>query len=209
MAEIKFCPKCGKERFDNSVKVCESCGFEFEKQDSSKGLIIALIIIAVLVMSFPILAIVAALTIPSLVNRQQNLTAQVKIRKSIASYETMTGAYMAEYEKKSFANALTPNCDNANKYFKFVTQDRCNFEMADGSYWEFDPYTGNATIKDNKTKPTYGVVVWTADGLVNSMKSYPKGYKFKFHGDSPQCVYSAGEFLNKTSHELNECTYKK
>ena len=209
MAEIKFCPKCGKERFDNSVKVCESCGFEFEKPDSSKGLIIALIIIAVLVMSFPILAIVAALTIPSLVNRQENLTAQVKIRKSIASYETMTGTYMAEYEKKSFANALTPNCDNANKYFKFVSQDGCNFEMADGSYWEFDPKTGNVAVTDKKDYPTYGVIMWTKNGSVNSLKDRPEVNEDKMPSNNPKCIYISWDFLNKTSHELNKCTYKK
>ncbi len=209
MAELKFCPKCGKERLDSSVKVCEGCGFEFEKKDTSKGFIIAIIVIALILPSLSIMGVVAALTIPTLVNRQNQLAAQVKIKKSIASYEAITAAYMAEYEKKSFANVLTPNCDNAQKYLKFISQDNCNFEMIDGSYWEFDPSTGYAAVTDKKDYPIYGVVLWAMEGTVNSTENHPSVSELKFPSNNPKCILFAQNFLKASPQKLRECTYKR
>ena len=32
---VKFCPECGKEQHDDSVKYCSNCGFDFSKVESN------------------------------------------------------------------------------------------------------------------------------------------------------------------------------
>ena len=55
--------------------------------------------LAEVLITLSILGVVAALTIPSLVNRQSDLAAQVKLKKAISNYEDVIGTYMAENEK--------------------------------------------------------------------------------------------------------------
>ena len=209
MSELKFCPKCGKEKLDNAQKVCDACGFEFEKGNTPKWLIILLIIIAGTPILLFFLGIAAALTLPALVTRYENSTAQYKIKKAIVDYEKLTAQYMEENNKSSFANALTPNCDNANKYFRIMNQDGCNFETTDGAYWEFNPKTGNASVTDNISRPMHGVLLWTKDGTINDSKVRPNQEELKYSSHFVKCFMSANDFLSKTSSELYKCAQKR
>ena len=125
--------------------------------------------LAEVLITLSILGVVAALTIPSLVNRQSEMAAIVKLKKAISQYESVAEVYMAENEATKFDVA----CDKLNEYFKIVdkTDDGCQFTTADGVAWVFgstDDDKGNAIAYDSAKSPRYGVVLWTNNGLVNS-----------------------------------------
>ena len=60
--------------------------------------------LAEVLITLSILGVVAALTIPSLVNRQSEMAAIVKMKKAISQYEQVVEVYMAENEAKDFSN---------------------------------------------------------------------------------------------------------
>ncbi len=133
--------------------------------------------LAEVLITLSILGVVAALTIPSLVNRQNELAAITKMKKAISTYESVAEVYMAENEATRFNVA----CANLGQYFKQVEgAGTCRFTTADGVVWVFGnnevenspatSSTGNAVIFDSKA-PRYGVLLWTKAGLVNSTQS--------------------------------------
>ena len=205
MAEIKFCPKCGVERVEGAKKC--SCGYEYPKK-GLPGCVIALIVVVVL---FPVLlsffGIIAALTVPTLVNRQNDLAAITRLRKSIANYEDVAAIYMIENDKKSLAYAFGSNCDGIDEYFKAYEREGCNFETIDGTYWEIDPYTGNAAITDKKYDPLYGVVLWTGNGTVNDETNIPSNLKMP--STQPlNCTFYPRTFLEAQISQLKEMCKK-
>ena len=128
--------------------------------------------LAEVLITLSILGVVAALTIPSLVNRQNEMAAIVKLKKAISTYESVVEVYMAEEEATSFDVA----CEKLGNYFKQVTGvGECTFTTADGVQWRFgdtaDETRGNAVIFDSATSPRYGVVLWTKAGLANSKQT--------------------------------------
>jgi prepilin-type N-terminal cleavage/methylation domain-containing protein len=130
--------------------------------------------LAEVLITLSILGVVAALTIPSLVNRQSDLAAQVKLKKAISSYEDFGAQYMAETGKASLRDLVntTPTaCSELANYFKIVTEgkDKCNFVTADGAAWSFDSTTGFATVADSAKSPRYAVSLWAQNGQVNGL----------------------------------------
>ena len=133
--------------------------------------------LAEVLITLSILGVVAALTIPSLVNRQSDLAAQVKLKKAISNYEDVIGVYMAESEDADAKNMLTDNnCSKVTDYFKVTegptVQDTkyCDFVTADGVAWRIDTTTGNASITDNAkaNSARYAVTMWNANNRVNA-----------------------------------------
>ena len=127
--------------------------------------------LAEVLITLSILGVVAALTIPSLVNRQSEMAAIVKMKKAISQYEQVVEVYMAENEATDFSGAAT-SCDTLKNYFKMVesTTDAnagCVFKTADGVVWGINT-TGNAVVYDSVKSPRFGVVMWARNGLVNS-----------------------------------------
>ena len=120
--------------------------------------------LAEVLITLSILGVVAALTIPALVNRNSDIAAQTKLKKAIAAYETFAAVYMAENE----AADLTGITDaQIGQYFKQVTgAGTKSFTTADGAYWEFGN-NGNAVVTDAQDSPRYGVILWNANGQVN------------------------------------------
>lgn len=125
------------------------------------------------------MGVVAALTIPSLVNRQSDLAAQTKLKKAIATYETAAGTYMAESGKADTSAWLSPatgddkaKCTNVGNYFKVVAtlsgSNNCTFTTSDGTYWTFNGESGFAVAYDADKAPRYGVLMWVNDGNVNT-----------------------------------------
>ena len=133
--------------------------------------------LAEVLITLSILGVVAALTIPSLVNRQSDLAAQTKLKKAIANYENVMAVYMAENETTSAEGMLGDDCANLTEYFKVVEQDDdndCNFTTADGVYWSLDDGTGFAAVADSKTAPRYAVTMWVKEGQVNGTQTNPE-----------------------------------
>ena len=102
--------------------------------------------LAEVLITLSILGIVAALTIPSLVNRQSDLAAQVKLKKAIATYENVVGVYMVEKEATNAAGLIlndagaAVSCAQLSNYFKIVegptpANNGCDFVTADGAAW--------------------------------------------------------------------------
>ncbi|MBQ7450253.1 prepilin-type N-terminal cleavage/methylation domain-containing protein [bacterium] len=129
--------------------------------------------LAEVLITLSILGVVAALTIPSLVNRQNELAAITKLKKAISTYESVVEVYMAEEEATNFAGAADGGCTELQQYFKMTQNNNaaanatCIFTTADGALWAISK-EGNAIVYDSARSPRYGVVMWTAGGLANS-----------------------------------------
>ena len=138
--------------------------------------------LAEVLITLSILGVVAALTIPALVNRNSDIAAQTKLKKAIAAYETAMAVNMAENES---ASAVFADCKALGAYFKQVDgATTCKFTTADGAYWVFEDVTknpgeateshtitGSALVFDAKDAPRYGVTLWNANGRVNAIGS--------------------------------------
>ena len=140
--------------------------------------------LAEVLITLSILGVVAALTIPNLVNRQSDIAAQTKLKKAITNYHDVVEVYMIENETQTAgapdgtaatvaSSMMGANCANAGDYFKITERTDCVFKTADGARWQFDPITGNALVTDTGSidgteHSRYGVVLWNANGFVNS-----------------------------------------
>lgn len=126
--------------------------------------------LAEVLITLSILGVVAALTIPSLVNRQSEMAAIVKLKKAISTYESVAEVYMAEEEATDLSGMAGDNCANLTNYFKIVNGSGCTFTTGDGVLWNFNA-SGNAVVLDSVKSPRYGVVMWAKNGLVNSKQT--------------------------------------
>ncbi len=132
--------------------------------------------LAEVLITLSILGVVAALTIPTLVNRYTDAGAQAKMKKAIRDYENFAAAYMAENEA---TNLNDLGCANIGQYMKIARQvnGNCDFVTADGTRFIFqdtktvskadDPIGGGVVVFDSETAPRYGVVMWAKNGIVN------------------------------------------
>ena len=128
--------------------------------------------LAEVLITLSILGVVAALTIPSLVNRQSEMAAIVKLKKAISQYEQVTEVYMAENEAQNFSGASS-TCATLKNYFKMVTDNNnttagsgCVFTTADGVVWSING-NGYAVAYDSKS-PKYAVAMWAEGGAANT-----------------------------------------
>ena len=142
---------------------------------NDNGVIIVIIAVIIMFSLLPVLGIVAALTIPSLVNRQSDLASLVKMKKAVSQYEIVTELYMAENDKKNLRSFAGQDCENLGNYFKiYKTDGNCSFETADEIYWQFDPSNGSAVVSDKKQNPKYTIRMGVcSDGSINCPQEYP------------------------------------
>ena len=128
--------------------------------------------LAEVLITLSILGVVAAMTIPTLVNRQSDIAAQTRLKKAISNYHDLVEIYMLENGTSDAGGMMGNSCANAEQYFKITSKESgnaCAFTTADGARWEFTPATGNAVVTDSATgTPRYAVVLWNAAGFVNS-----------------------------------------
>ena len=151
--------------------------------------------LAEVLITLSILGVVAALTIPALVNRNSDIAAQTKLKKAIAAYETAAAVYMAESGKANtdawLSDKGTASCDNVGSYFKIVNTvagtNNCEFTTSDGVLWRFNGTSGYAVAYDSAKGPRYGVVMWTTDGNVNS-STYATINQTKVEGEEEKDV---------------------
>lgn len=179
---ILYCNLLGQYTY-NAIKRNENIDPETVPNTISKDGTAVVVVTVAAVYILIILAIAAALVIPSLINRQSDLAATVKMKKAIANYEDVAAVYLIENTPKGAKNAeakpslkgLTgKNCENLNNYFKVISQQGCSFTTADGVYWEFDPEKGSAIILDSGYNARYAVQVGQCkDGTINCADEYP------------------------------------
>ena len=176
--------------------------------------------LAEVLITLSILGVVAALTIPTLVNRQSDLAAQTRIRKAISAYEDMASIYMAENDSARVDLA----CAGLGEYFKQVNGGgTCDFTTADGVRWVFgnsaadaDPGNqGNVIVYDSANAPRYAVVMWAKAGEANGtgnnnggnargpvaaeLPAVPANQVAPLHG-----YFSSNNFMNLTSAQLQD-----
>ena len=129
--------------------------------------------LAEVLITLSILGIVAALTIPSLVNRQSDMAAIVKLKKAISTYEQAAGVYMVENEATDFSGAAA-DCDTMKTFFKVVkdndSNSGCIFTTGDGALWIFTA-SGNPVVMDSARKPRFAVTMYAEGGEVNATGS--------------------------------------
>ena len=130
--------------------------------------------LAEVLITLSILGVVAALTIPSLVNRQSEMAAIVKIKKAISQFEQVAEVYMAEEEAQNIDGMIGAGCANLTNYFKVVKTgaNDCNITTADGVNWVFkyDATNGSSVIAydSDATTPKYGALMWATEGSANT-----------------------------------------
>ena len=87
-----------------------------------------------------VLGIVAILTIPSVLKKYQESQARMKIKKSMAAYDTAINKMVIENDLRGESAlrdwANSNNCENSTEYFKKVERDGCIFKTADGVWWD-------------------------------------------------------------------------
>ena len=95
-----------------------------------------------------VLGVIAALTVPQLVRRQQETANRVKFKKAVTSYESVMNKIAIMNDLKSndaiknwaTKDGTISDCSVAYNYFKSVkdlsTNSKCKFKTADGVYWD-------------------------------------------------------------------------
>ncbi len=94
-----YCPKCGKKNDDNAYK-CTRCGTVIQGEKKSKTAVIVLVIAGIAVGFFILLAILAAIAIPSFVGyraKARDAMAQAEVKNAC----TAAAAFFMEHPNKT------------------------------------------------------------------------------------------------------------
>lgn len=134
--------------------------------------------LAEVLITLSILGVVAAITIPSVINHQSDMAALVKMKKSISQFEKFAETYMIEND----TNDLTGlSCDYIESNFKIVEKinNYCaTFKTADGVVW-FLPHSNFAMIFDSEKNPKFSTIMWVSNRQVDSLNELPgEFYRF-------------------------------
>ncbi len=122
------------------------------------------------------------MTIPSLVNRQDDVASKVRIKKSIANYEDVAAVYMIEEsdrqkrDVKDLKDFAGPNCENVEKYFNINTMySPCSFTTYDGVFWQVNPNDGSVIVADRYDSPRYIINMGVCEnGQINCDAQFPQ-----------------------------------
>jgi len=99
--------------------------------------------LAEVLITLTILGVVAAITIPTLINRQNEVAAKTKVKKAIRDFEQVATSYMAENSVQNI-DAVT-NSSTYTNYFKVASGSVTSFKTSDGVYWALEGTGDNAT----------------------------------------------------------------
>ena len=103
-----------------------------------------------------ILGIVAAITIPSLINHYKEVSNRTKVKKAMATYEKALNQMVIDYDIKSdlaLGNAFPLNdCSKTSEYFKIAEGSDCRFKTSDGIWWDISSIKKPIIILDKKFK---------------------------------------------------------
>ena len=136
-----------------------------------------------------ILGVVAAITVPMLINKQMEAANRTKVKKAMATYEKALNQMIIENDiKGDVAQLNDATCSKTKVYFKAVeTQGDCRFKTSDRVWWDItnienpiimlkDEYkttdlntetTGlKALAQSSENKEVFGMVGRFADGVL-------------------------------------------
>ena len=104
-----------------------------------------------------ILGVVAAITIPALINRQQEAANRTKLKKAMTVYEKALNNMIIENDLKTNQSIIDFGaeggaCANTTTYFKKVEGDGCRFKTADRIWWDISDIQNPLIILNDKKK---------------------------------------------------------
>ena len=86
-----------------------------------------------------ILGVVAAITIPAMIQKYIEATNRTKVKKAMAAYEKAIWQMVVENGNSaisSWADGIANNCANTTIFFKKIQGEGCRFKTSDGVWWD-------------------------------------------------------------------------
>ena len=84
-----------------------------------------------------ILGVVAAITLPYLIQKDIEATSRVKVKKAMAAYEKAVNQMVLENNIAGSIKAWAGSgCSETSKYFKIISGGNCRFQTSDKVWWD-------------------------------------------------------------------------
>ena len=124
----------------------------FARNDSKAAFTLAETLI-----TLTILGVIAAITVPMLINKQIEAANRTKVKKAMAVYEKAFNQMIIDYDIKSssaLANEFPVDydCTKFAKYFKITEGSGCRFKTSDGVWWDISSISKPIIILDKNYK---------------------------------------------------------
>ena len=102
-----------------------------------------------------ILGVVAAITVPMLINKQMEAANRTKVKKAMTNYEKALSQILVENDIKSDIRTFFSDCSETTKYFKKIeSKNDCVFKTADKIWWNIADIGNPIIMLDDKYKDT-------------------------------------------------------
>ena len=116
-----------------------------------------------------ILGVVAAITVPSLINKQMESANRTKLKKAMATYEKALNQMIIDNDIKSDVSALNGNtCETTRPYFKSIENGytNCQFKTAVRIWWDIsDIQNPIISLKDEITTANFATMKTNAQSF--------------------------------------------
>ena len=142
-----------------------------------------------------ILGVVAAITLPYLIQKYNEATNRTKVKKAMAAYEKVVGQMVVENNIAGSIKSIFPfgQCDESSKYFKTINilagYHNCRFQTSDKVWWD---------ISDIE-RPVISVNGELSDELVDMIRSNPEEFM-----DDETMFMLFGEYDNNGILRIND-----
>ena len=122
-----------------------------------------------------ILGVVAAITVPMLINKQMESANRTKLKKAMAVYEKALNQMIIDNDVKGdIASALnTTDCTITSPYFKKINGDGCRFQTADKVWWDITNIENPIiSLKDEITQDNIELIKTNAENIEKDKTSF-------------------------------------
>ena len=126
-----------------------------------------------------ILGVIAAITVPMLINKQMEAANRTKLKKAMAAYEKALNQMIIDNDIKSGPISAiegfraADNCSTSTTYFKKINGDGCRFQTADKVWWDItDIEHPLISLKDEITDENIATLKGNADSLDDDKTSF-------------------------------------
>ena len=124
-----------------------------------------------------ILGVIAAITVPMLINKQMEAANRTKLKKAMAAYEKALNQMIIDNDIKGSVSAVEgfgSDCSESTKYLKKVVEiTPCRFQTADKVWWDItDIEHPLISLKDEITDDNIATLKSNADSLDDDKTSF-------------------------------------
>lgn len=165
-----------------------------------------------------VLGVIASLTIPSLINKQQESANRTKLKKALSSYEAVINKIVIGNNLKSDGDVddfAAADCKNTSTYFKISKKidDNCVFRTPDGLYWNIsnirkpvvsfnkDNVQNTSLALDDSEKTTFGFVAYFDEKGSLRLDDYPMST-----GDDKTALKKLYTYLKYNLGKAGDCS---